>query len=158
MWTGEGTLPGEATSTPLRMTWGVEHSGQSRPVAGSVQWQTRLVLRNPSLPENNEQRTSGQIRETRYQRPREEKRRIIPEWGMGWGGWVAFSVAFSNQGERRSLQSPKQFGKVLKEVSFGSQTPSHGSNTACFSFSAAILICFCNALSAQMKPFSCIHL
>ena len=32
----KGTLPGEATSTPLRKTWGMEHPEQSRPAAGSA--------------------------------------------------------------------------------------------------------------------------
>lgn len=87
MWTGEGTLPEEATSTPLRTTWGVEHSGRSRPAAGSVQWQTSLVLRNSSLLENNEQRTSEWIRETRYQRQRGEKKNSSGVGdGVGVGG------------------------------------------------------------------------
>lgn len=81
----KGTLPGEATSTSLRKTWGVEHSGQSRPAVGSVQWQRRLVLRNPSLLENNEQRASGRIRETRYQRQRGEKKNCTGV-GAGVGG------------------------------------------------------------------------
>ena len=56
---------------------GVGHTEQPRPAARFAQWEAKLVLRSPSLLEDNEQRTSERTEETRYQRQREEKRRIL---------------------------------------------------------------------------------
>lgn len=56
---------------------GVGHTEEPRPAARFGQWEARLVLRSPSLVEHNEQRTGERAEETRHQRQREERRRIL---------------------------------------------------------------------------------
>ena len=80
MWTGERHFARRSHFHPFEEDLG---DGAPRAVQTCSGF-CPLGLRDPSLLEDNEQRASGRIRETRYQRQREEKR-ILPEWGVGWG-------------------------------------------------------------------------